>query len=149
MLIGVERLAGSDEVIPPTGLTFIGPTITDIRHRRIDPGGVLAAAEGVEHEHRIRGFLVQFAIGLVGERRLRKRFPVGKNEGILGSGNDLKTGLYAIGNHEGKSIPDRNRFRPGQLESFRSGSSRLQGLFEIRDDVIGIFDTDAEANHLR
>ena len=51
------------------------------RARPVQPGGVLAAGEGVEHQHGIGAVVVQRAVGLVGEGDLVEHPPPARRNG--------------------------------------------------------------------
>jgi len=55
-LVGIERLARSDQVVPPA-FAF--------RHARVGAGDVVRGIEGVAHQHRVAAVGVERAVGLV------------------------------------------------------------------------------------
>ena len=56
--IGVHRLAGTYQVVPPTHVGWV---------LRIEPGHVMRRVQGVAHQHGIVPRCVGSAVGLVGE----------------------------------------------------------------------------------
>ena len=60
--VGVDRLAGTDDDVPPAGLA---------RHR-VSAGDELIAGERMRDEHRVRALGVQRAVGHVGDGERRK-----------------------------------------------------------------------------
>ena len=78
VLVGVERLAGTDHVVPPAGLAGFGA----------DSGRVGVAGEGVQHHDGVGFRRVQFAIRLVSHLDRRERSAVIERDGVE---------LYSIG----------------------------------------------------
>ena len=68
----VERLARTDEAVPPAFVRLIRPTTIEAGHACVDARRVLAAGHRVEEEDDVRLVGVHAAIGFVGERELRQ-----------------------------------------------------------------------------
>ena len=63
-LVGVERFAGANDVIPPADvLRLVG----------VDSGDVMAAGEGMAYQHGIRARRVQRTVGFINEFKARER----------------------------------------------------------------------------
>ena len=63
-LVGVERFAGANDVIPPADvLRLVG----------VNAGDVMAAGEGVAYQHGVRACRVQSTVGFINEFKARER----------------------------------------------------------------------------
>ncbi len=96
----VERLARPDEAVPPARLNLRGPPIPDARHGRIEPGGVLAAGEGMEDQDHVVARLVHLPVQLVGERVGPQRRSLPPGEWFV-EGDELRLGDAHRGGGQG------------------------------------------------
>ena len=111
--VGVQRLAGAHQVVPPT---FSGGCIV------VAAGHMVAGVQRVAHQHRVAGVAVQHAIGLVDQRVVRERRAAAQRQRLL----ELTT-LWtddADGLHEARQTKNRRRCRCGR----RLRSSLFSGI---------------------
>ena len=75
VLVGVDRLAGPDRVVPPTrrGVATSGR-----------PGGVAVAGPGVAHQHGVRGVGVEASPRLVGDHDVAQHHAAVEREAAIG-----------------------------------------------------------------
>jgi len=94
-LVGVEGFAGSDERVPPALVAVLTPQRHAI-HRLVAPGGVLAAAEGVEQQHGVVFGRVEFAVGLISHRHFVEALAVEQMKRVLGGTEGEKLGADVL-----------------------------------------------------
>ena len=70
ILRSIERLAFTDETIPPSGLAILRPALTDSVYRLSEARRILAPRERVEKQDGIVHRSVELAVGFVGKGKL-------------------------------------------------------------------------------